>query len=223
MKVIDCGTIGLHEALVLQEKLVSGIAAGREDETLLMLEHPSVYTIGRGGDRANILDNTVTAERINRGGDVTWHGPGQVVCYPLINLGRRGRNLHLWVRFLEELLIATLASFKIKCHSTHSSTGVWGEHGKIGFVGVGMRRWVTMYGFALNVHPDLRAYDRINPCGIAGCRITSMAMERGRAPSENVVRMQLKRDFKRLLKERLPCVAFTKNEPVRVLSSVVSR
>jgi lipoyl(octanoyl) transferase len=219
MKVIDCGIIEYHEALQLQEKLASGIAAGREDETLLLLEHPPVYTIGRGGDRANILDNSVTAERVNRGGDVTWHGPGQVVGYPLVNLGRRGRDLHGWMRFLEELMVVTLASFGIRALTNRNSTGVWAEHGKIGFIGVGVRRWVTMHGFSLNVHPDLRVYDRINPCGLAGCPITSMALERGRPPSEKTVRMQLKRNFNRLLKERLPYAAFAEREPVRRLVS----
>lgn len=204
MKVIECGVIGFHEAFVLQEKLVAGIAAGREDETLLLLEHPPVYTIGRGGDRANILDDTVSAERINRGGDVTWHGPGQIVGYPLVNLGKRGGDLHCWVRILEESLTATLESFGISGRSYPGCTGIWTTHGKIAFIGVGVRRWVTMHGFALNIGPDLKAYDKINPCGIAGCPVTSMALELKRSPSTKSVRMAFKKSFKRILKERLP-------------------
>lgn len=204
MRIIDCGVIGFHEAFALQEGLAAGIASGRVEETLLLLEHPPVYTIGSGGDQANILDPALTVERINRGGDVTWHGPGQVVGYPLINLGKRGCDLHRWLRFLEELLIATLADFGIKGRCCYDSTGVWAGQGKIAFIGVGVRRWVTMHGFGLNVHPDLRAYDRINPCGIPGCPVTSMARESCQPPSEAEVRTELKKSFEELLNERLP-------------------
>jgi len=204
MRIIDCGVIGFHEAFALQELLAAGIAAGREDETLLLLEHPPVYTIGSGGDHANILDSTLTVERINRGGDVTWHGPGQLVGYPLVNLGTRGRDLHRWLRFLESLLIETLASFGISGRCRHDSRGVWTGRGKIAFIGVGVRRWITMHGFGLNVHPDLRAYKRINPCGVAGCPVTSMALELEQTPSEAAVRMALKKSFERHLNERLP-------------------
>lgn len=203
MRVIDCGIIGFHEALALQETLAAAIAAGHEDETLLLLEHPPVYTIGSGGDRANILDSTLTVERINRGGDVTWHGPGQVVGYPLVNLGKRGRDLHRWLRFLEELLVATLASFGINGWHRHGSTGVWTGHGKIAFIGVGVRRWITMHGFALNVHPDLQVYKLINPCGLPGCPVTSMKLDGGVSVTDTAVRMQLKKDFERLLNERM--------------------
>lgn len=204
MRIIDCGVIGFHEAFALQESLAAGIAAGHEDETLLLLEHPPVYTIGSGGDHTNILDSGLTVESINRGGDVTWHGPGQVVGYPLVNLGRRGRDLHRWLRFLEELLIETLASFGINGQSRHGSTGVWAGHGKIAFIGVGVRRWVTLHGFSLNVHPDLHAYERINPCGLPGCPVTSMALEGGVTASVGAVMVQLKDDFEWLLNERLP-------------------
>ena len=204
MRTVYCGTIGFREAFALQERLAAGIAAGREEETLLLLEHPTVYTIGRGGNHANILDTTVTVERINRGGDVTWHGPGQVVGYPLVNLGRRGRDLHRWLRFLEELLIDTLASFGINGHRHHGDTGVWTRGGKIAFIGVGVRRWVTMHGFSLNVRPDLHAYEKINPCGIPGSPVTSMVLEGRAAASVGIVMVQLKKNFEGLLDERLP-------------------
>ncbi len=203
MNIIDCGVIGFNEAFDLQERLAAGIAAGVEDETLLLLEHPTIYTIGSGGDQTNILDPSISAKRINRGGDVTWHGHGQVVGYPLINLGRRGRDLHRWLHFLEELLIATLDSFGIRGRTRQDSTGVWARGGKIAFIGVGVRRWVTMHGFGLNVHPDLRVYDRINPCGIPDCPVTSMALEAKSPPSEAAVKLQLQNDFEGLLNERL--------------------
>lgn len=214
MKIIDCGMIGFHEALALQERLVAGIASGNEQETLLLLEHPPVYTIGRGGDHANVLDPLITAERINRGGDVTWHGPGQLVGYPLIDLGRRGRDLHRWLRFLEELLISALTFFGISGRCSPGSTGVWSGHGKIAFIGVGVRRWITMHGFGLNVLPDLRAFDMINPCGLPGCPVTSMGREAGAPLSQQAVRMQLENIFERLLNERLPFVTAQMNQRI---------
>ncbi len=204
MRIIDCGLIAYGQAFALQERLAAAIAAGTEEETLLLLEHPSVYTIGRGGNPANILDSMLAVERVNRGGDITWHGPGQVVGYPLVNLGRRGRDLHRWLRFLEELLVRTLAAFGItgRCH--HGSTGVWAERGKIAFIGVGVRRWITLHGFGLNVAPDLGAYDPINPCGLPDCPVTSMAQEGAAALSVSAVKKQVKKDFARILQERLP-------------------
>jgi len=212
MRIIDCGRVEYRQAFAMQEQLAAGIAAGKEEETFLLLEHPSVYTIGRGGNPANILNPAITVERINRGGDVTWHGPGQVVGYPLINLGRRGRDLHQWLRFLEELLLVTLAAFGIKGQCRKGSPGVWAAHGKIAFIGVGVRRWVSMHGFGLNVHPDLRAYDWINPCGFRDCPVTSMEQEEGRLVSEARLKIELKKNFERLLSARLPLLPFFKGE-----------
>ncbi len=204
MRIIDCGLMEYRQSLAMQERLVAAIGVGNEEETLLLLQHPPVYTIGRGGNPANILDPAVRVERVNRGGDVTWHGPGQVVGYPLVNLGRRGRDLHRWLRFLEEVLVHTLAVFGIKGHRCPGSAGVWTAQGKIAFIGVGVRHWVTMHGFSLNVFPDLAVFSRIIPCGIRGCPVTSMAME-GKPPlSEQQVVLQLKSDFVPLLNRSLP-------------------
>jgi lipoyl(octanoyl) transferase len=204
MRIIDCGVMEYRQSLALQEQLVAAIGAGNGEETLLLLQHPPVYTIGRGGNPANILDPAVRVERVNRGGDVTWHGPGQVVGYPLVNLGRRGRDLHRWLRFLEEVLVHTLTVFGIKGYRRPGSTGVWTAQGKIAFIGVGVRRWVTMHGFSLNVIPDLAVFSRINPCGIRSCPVTSMAMEGTPHLSEQQVMLQLKNDFVHLLNRWLP-------------------
>ena len=209
MRILDCGLVEYREALALQERLAAGIAAGAEEETLLLLEHPSIYTIGRGGDRRNVLDPTLQVEQVNRGGEVTWHGPGQVVGYPLIDLGRRGRDLHRWLRFLEQMLINTLAGFHIPAHRAEGQTGVWTAGGKIGFIGVGVRRWVTLHGFALNVCPDLGVYQKIIPCGLIGCRLTSMALETAPSPSPADVKPLLTIVFSRLVEEYHPRAEFT--------------
>src|SRR5512144_428211 len=151
METLDLGMIDFHDAFALQERLAAEVAAEAAPETLLLLEHPPVYTIGSGGDEANILDPAIEAVRINRGGDVTWHGPGQLVGYPIVNLGRRSRDLHRYLRFLEELLIAVAGDFRVEAWRIPGKTGIWTEEGKLASIGVGVRRWVTMHGFAFNV------------------------------------------------------------------------
>lgn len=204
MRIIDCGRIAYSEALALQEKVATAIADGNQPETVLLLEHPPVYTIGRGGNRANILDPTLRVERVNRGGDVTWHGPGQAVCYPLIDLRWRGRDLHRWVRFLEELLLELIQAFGLRGYRRPGEPGVWAAGGKIGFIGVGIRRWVSLHGCSLNLNPDLDAFNRINPCGFCHCPITSMAAESLSAPSIPEVFHWLHNHFAPLLATWLP-------------------
>jgi len=203
MLIRDLGTIDFHDAYAIQERLVAGVAAGTEPETLLLLEHPPVYTIGSGGDEGNVLDPGIVAVRINRGGDVTWHGPGQLVGYPIVNLAARSRDLHRYLRFLEELLVAVAADFRVEAWRIPGRTGVWTEEGKLASIGVGVRRWVTMHGFALNVTADLAGFGRINPCGIAGCPVTSLAAEGDRVRIEEVKGRVTER-FGPLLAERLP-------------------
>ena len=206
VQVVHCGRVDYALALTRQERLAADIAAGRAAETLLLLEHPPVYTIGRGGDAAHLLDPQAQVLRVDRGGDITWHGPGQVVGYPLVHLGRRGRDLHHWLCLLEELLIRTLAAFAVPAGRRAGMTGVWSERGKIGFVGVGVRRWVSLHGFSLNVCPDLDAFDRIVPCGIPSCPLTSMAREIEPSPAPAAVATVIGQLFPALLDEWLPLV-----------------
>lgn len=206
MQVVHCGRMDYAAALETQERLAAAVAAGTAPETLLLLEHPAVYTIGRGGDATHLLDPLTDLRRVNRGGDITWHGPGQLVGYPIVLLGRRGRDLHQWLRLLEELLIRTLAEFALPAERRPGLTGVWCERGKIGFIGVGVRRWVSLHGFSLNVCPDLAAFNSIVPCGLPSCPVTSMAAAISPAPAPEAVAAVLGRLFPALLDERLPLV-----------------
>lgn len=157
------------------------IASGRQPETVFLLEHPHVFTIGRTGDNANLLasrdwrGDPIELVRINRGGDVTYHGPGQLVGYPVLDLRTRGRDVHRYLRDLEEVLIRTAADFGVRAHRREGLTGVWTDGGKLASIGVGVRRWITMHGFALNVRPDLRYFQLIHPCGIQDCPVTSLS------------------------------------------------
>lgn len=208
MIIRDLGLIGFHEAYALQERLAAGVAAGKEEETLLLLEHPPVYTIGNGGSDGNILDPSISAVRINRGGDVTYHGPGQLVGYPIIDLARRGRDLHRYLRFLEELIIRIAADFGVSAQRVSGKTGVWTGSlpalAKLASIGVGVRHWVTMHGFALNVTTDLSQFSRINPCGLIDCSVTSLLMERAGAVSVDEIKEWVALRFKMLLDDLLP-------------------
>ena len=170
-------------ALALQEELVAqkwtDYSLGDE---LLLLEHEPVYTIGRTPDQTSLrgaaqLPHPVFP--INRGGQATYHGPGQLVGYPILDLRRCGQDLHRYLRWLEDLLIELLASYGIIAASREGLTGVWVDDRKIASIGVGVRHWITMHGFALNVSGDLSPFDHIVPCGIANVRMTSIEKETG--------------------------------------------
>lgn len=184
-------------ALALQEELV---AKKREDasfeDQLLLLEHEPVYTIGRTPDRSSLSATRFRPSRdgesgsahlphplfsINRGGQATYHGPGQLIGYPIIDLRRCGQDLHKYLRWLEQLLIDLLAQYEIAAQRRESLTGVWIENRKIASIGVGVRHWITMHGFALNVCGDLSPFDQIVPCGINNVSMTSMEKERQQA------------------------------------------
>lgn len=190
MEILDLGLIDFAAALTLQQSLLERVVAGGE-EALLLLEHPSVYTIGSGGNDANSLDPDLRLLRINRGGDVTWHGPGQLVCYPILHLGRRGHDLHRYLRLLETLILNLCADYGVAAFRMAGETGVWTSQGKLAAIGVGVRRWVTMHGFSINVNADLRHFQRINPCGMAGCPVTSLRLEQRREVSMAEVKKRL--------------------------------
>lgn len=204
MLVHDLGTVEYADALALQERLAEGVSRGTEPEQFLLLEHAPVYTIGRNGCEGNILDRTVRAIRISRGGDVTYHGPGQLVGYPIINLQRRGRDLRHYLRFLEEVLIQLVTEYGAGAFRVEGKTGVWTARGKLAAIGVGVRRWVTMHGFAMNVNNDLSSFQRINPCGIAACPIASLEGLCGARLDMTEVKVRVAGQFERLLDGWLP-------------------
>ncbi len=181
MVIRDLGLIDFSAAVALQEQLVTGIASGKEEEILLLMEHHPVYTIGSGGDQANLLDPKVQLLRTNRGGDITFHGPGQLVGYPLLHLSRFDCDLHRYLRFLEEVLLETAASFGVLAKRVNGKTGIWTERGKLASIGIGVRKWVSMHGFALNITGQLDGFAVINPCGMVGCPMTSLERERNRS------------------------------------------
>ncbi len=175
------GRLGYAEALAMQESLVARKA---DDPTLpdeiLLLEHDPVYTIGRTPDQTSLRDVAALPHplvKINRGGQATFHGPGQLVGYPVIDLRARGQDLHKYLRALEESLILTLRDYGISAQRREGLTGVWVGPRKIASIGVGVRRWIAMHGFALNVSGDLTPFQSITPCGIAGVEMTSIEKE----------------------------------------------
>jgi lipoyl(octanoyl) transferase len=197
------GRISFADALELQESIVAGKRADRlADDQLLLLEHDPVYTIGRTPDQSSLLGATHLPHplfAINRGGLATFHGPGQLIGYPIIDLHRYGQDLHRYLRWLEQALIELLADYEIAAGRREGLTGVWVDDRKIASIGVGVRHWITMHGIALNVGGDLSPFAHIVPCGISQVAMTSIEKETGRELS--VIDVAAK--FEKLARRRL--------------------
>ena len=189
------GRTDYEEALGLQKTLRERRQAGEIPDQLLLLEHPPVLTVGRGGDAGNILASPkkllglrIPVHRINRGGDVTYHGPGQLVGYPILDLRARGRDAHRYLRDLEKVFIKLLLGRGIQARRSPGRTGVWVGNAKILAIGVGLRRWTTLHGFAFNVRTDLSLFDLIRPCGLEMGTATSLeTLEGQKTRVENLV------------------------------------
>jgi lipoyl(octanoyl) transferase len=176
----------------------------------LYVTHPHVYTLGKSGDVSNLLlsekqltEKGATFYKINRGGDITYHGPGQIVGYPILDLENFFTDIHKYLRFLEESIILTLAEYGLKTERSPGETGVWFDVGtpfarKICAMGVRASRWVTMHGFALNVNADLGYFDNIIPCGIRGKAVTSMHVELGKEVNEEEIKEKILKHFSEL-------------------------
>ena len=212
IEIRDLGLKDYKQAWDYQEQLFKSIVdvkvQNRREDTqvetpnyFLFVEHPHVYTLGKSGDASNMLLNERQLDekgarfyKINRGGDITYHGPGQIVGYPILDLDNFFTDIHKYLRFLEEMIILTLADYGLKARRSEGETGVWLDVGtpfalKICAMGVRASRWVTMHGFALNVNADLGYFDNIVPCGIRGKAVTSLNVELG---LENVDESEVK-------------------------------
>jgi len=181
------GRVKFADALALQEKVVARKRQDHAaDDELLLLEHEPVYTIGRTPDKSSLLDASHLPHpvfSINRGGQATYHGPGQLMGYPVVDLRRCGQDLHRYLRWLEQLLIDLLTDYGIAAQRREGLTGVWVDDRKIASIGVGVRHWITMHGFALNVCGDLAPFGHIIPCGISNVAMTSIEKEIGQPVS----------------------------------------
>ena len=223
----ELGIKDYKEAWEYQEQLFKEILdqkiANRREETseatknhLLFVEHPHVYTLGKSGDRSNLLINeeqlrqkNATYYKINRGGDITYHGPGQIVGYPILDLENFFSDIHKYLRLLEETIILTLAEYGVNSGRSEGETGVWLDTGtpfarKICAMGVRASRWVTMHGFAFNVNADLGYFDNIIPCGIKGKAVTSLNVELGvKEVPVDEVKQKIKNHFSALFEAEL--------------------
>lgn len=182
LTVLRLGRRAYAETLELQRHHQAEVLAGGVDR-LILVEHEPVITLGRGGDERHVLAAIAPVMRVNRGGDVTYHGPGQLVGYPILDLARVACDVHRYLRQLEAALIAVAASYGAVATRREGLTGVWVGNDKLAAIGVGMRRWVTMHGFALNVSDLRHAFAAIVPCGLAGTGVTSLEQLVGAAPA----------------------------------------
>ena len=178
--ILDLGLSPFKEVWDLQKELVKKRQNGQIKDTLILAEHEPVYTLGKNANENHILQNSprdVKTYQIERGGDVTYHGPGQLVGYPIMDLHNYNKSISCYMRSLEQLIIDTLAEFRVTAERKDGLTGVWVGDEKIAALGVRVTRWITMHGFALNVSPDLTYYSGIIPCGIFEYGVTSMAKQ----------------------------------------------
>lgn len=213
-----------ENGLALQEALVSMRQRDAVPDQLLLLEHPPVITIGRGGDVRNLLaspeelrERGIRFFETGRGGDITWHGPGQLVGYPIMHLGEGKRDVRKYVTRLEEMLIRTVAELGIDAVRIEGKHGIWVGNDKLAAIGVRIARWVTSHGFALNVDPDLEGFRLITPCGLNDSGVTSIARLTGASPSSAEMRTLLTRHFAELFERELEM----KMESFRLVKGIV--
>jgi lipoyl(octanoyl) transferase len=199
-----------ENALKLQQKLVEMRQRDEIDDQLLLLEHPPVITLGRGGDAANLLatPDALESQRVRffettRGGDITYHGPGQLVGYPIVHLGEGSRDVRRYVTNLEEVLIRTVAAYGISAERVEGKRGIWAGNDKIAAIGVRIARWVTSHGFALNVTTNLDHFRLITPCGLRGSGVTSIEKLTGRRVAVEEVREVAARNFAQVFEREL--------------------
>jgi len=176
----DLGLMEYEKAWKIQLRLMEMRADGRFGDVILLVEHPHVFTLGRKGDASNILDENVPVYRVERGGDATYHGPGQLVVYPIIDINSRGMGVKEFVTALEEVCIAVLRQFGVEATLQDGKPGVWVNSRKIASIGLAIRHWVTFHGLALNANTDMSYFRKIRPCGMEGEIMVSLRQLLGR-------------------------------------------
>lgn len=199
----DLGLIDYKEAWDLQKKTLEGRYNNKVSDVFYLLEHPHTYTLGKIADKKNLIGsleylrkNNISVYDIDRGGDITYHGPGQIVGYPIIDLSDWQKDTHKYLRSLEEVIILTCAHYGLICGRKPGYTGVWLEERKIAAIGIKVSRWITMHGFAFNVNTDLSLFSGIIPCGISDKEVTSLKKELGKDINISEVKTLLVKNFK---------------------------
>lgn len=204
------GLVSYERGLEIQDSLVAEKVSGIETDHLLLLEHEPVYTMGRTRDESSLREEELLphpVHRTNRGGQATYHGPGQLVGYPVLNLAVFDRDLHAYLRFLEEVLITLLERHGVNGTRVAGKTGVWVGNRKIASLGVGVRKWISMHGFAINISGDLAPFHHITPCGLPGVKMTSLEAEGGEGVSVESCAHEVGEIFNELLQIRFPAEA----------------
>lgn len=201
----DLGSVDYKEAWDLQKKIHSKRVLGEVEDFLFLLEHPNTYTLGKTAHKENLTgsvtylkENHISVYDIDRGGDITYHGPGQIVGYPIIDLNNWKKDTHKYLRALEEVIIKTCDEYKLKCERNIEHTGVWMGNRKIAAIGIKVSRWITMHGFAFNVNTDLNLFNGIIPCGIQDKSVTSIQKELNKKIEIHEVKEKLLFSFKEI-------------------------
>jgi lipoyl(octanoyl) transferase len=220
----DLGLIDYKKAWDLQNEIYNKRLHNEVNDTLLLLEHPHTYTLGKVAAKENLLSNDdqlkqlgISVYEIDRGGDITYHGPGQIVGYPIINLSEWNEDTHKYLRGLEEVLMQTCSEYGLESERNSKFTGVWLKDRKIAAIGIKVSRWITMHGFAFNVNTNLSYFDGIIPCGIKDKEVTSLSRELGKNIDLNEVKKVITEKFK----EIFGYDSFTELSKEKYLSEVV--
>ena len=215
--LLELGLTDYDEALELQSRCEAARKATAIPDLLIFLEHEPVYTMGRGTDeknllldRENLVQRGIKLREIRRGGDITFHGPGQLVGYPIIDLEDHGKDAHVYIRKLEQVLIRTLKHFGLEACTIDGMTGVWCAGEKIAAIGVGISRWITTHGFALNVNNDLSYFVGIIPCGLERKQVTSMQIQLGHSTEMIEVREAVAEEFAKVFDVRIIDVSYSR-------------
>jgi len=201
----DLGRVRYSECLTTQHKIAEARRRGEIPDVLLLLEHTPVITFGRAGGSKSLLASPEELRRegievfhTDRGGDATYHGPGQLVGYPIFDLTKHGRDVHLFLRKIEQAIVACLLEFGISAGTRPGLTGVWVRDEKICSIGIAVRRWISYHGFALNVNPNFNHWSLLHPCGLIGCRVTSIERLIGHDPEMELVKETVVESFVRV-------------------------